>query len=424
MKAVHIGHMDIKGGASRAGYGIFRSLSLLDINLIMLVQQKFSNDKDVINISDSWLKNRMTSIRTIMDLMPMYLFTHIKKGRFSFGQIGIDISKNKIIQEADLLHLHWINGGFLSLNNMLEIIDLKKPLFWTFHDMWPFTGGCHYSGNCERFMQSCGFCPYLKKPSLNDYSNQIWNNKKEIFKNADLNIVTPSYWLKECAEKSSLLKNFKINVIPYAIDINLFKPQDKKQARIELKLPLDKILILFGSMNTKDERKGFKYFKEALDILLSRNQSIREKIIILIFGKIDSGLESTIPFKTFYCGRIESDNKLVSLYNAADFFVTSSIEDNYPNTVMESLACGIPVLAFKIGGIPDLVKHLNNGYLVEFLSSDSLASGIEWFINNSSIRLKMGENARLDIIKNNSPEIIGEKYFALYNRALQTNPSK
>jgi len=418
MKVVHVSQMDIKGGASRAGFGIFKALSLLDIEIQMIVQKKYGNCEDVFDISNSWLQNQLTNSRIILDLIPMYLHTHRQKGRFSFGDVGLDISKFKIIREADILHFHWINGGFLSMDNIYKLLKLRKPLFWTFHDMWAFTGGCHYSGSCERYFESCGFCPYLKKPSQDDYSNQILIKKKEIFRDFKLQIVTPSNWLKECALKSSLLRGFKINVIPYAVDLDLFKPQDKLQSRAELNFPKDKILILFGSMNISDERKGFVYFKKSLNTLFSKHPELQNRIMVIIFGKIDKEIQSSIPFQTIFCGRIESDKKLNTIYNSADFFVTSSIDDNYPNTVMESLVCGIPVIGFNTGGIPDMVNHLTNGYLAEPKNADSLESGMEWMINNKENWPEFSRNSREGIIKNNSPEIVGGKYLQLYEQAL------
>lgn len=418
MKVVHLNTYDILGGASRAAFGIFKSISRNDVKPKMLVQKKFGTNQNVFNLSDSWFSNQINKTRVLLDLLPIYLFTHRSKGRFSFAKVGINILKYEIIQEADILHFHWINGGFLSLKNLYEISNFNKPIFWTLHDMWPFTGGCHYAGNCESYTNSCGFCPYLKQSSSNDSSYKIISKKKQIIKNLNLNIVTPSRWMKGCAEKSSLFKNLKVELVPYAIDIDLFKPQNKEQARSEFKLPKDKTLILFGSMNIEEERKGFKYFKESLVKILSKNPDLKNKIAIVVFGRADSEMQSGISFDLIFCGRIESDKKMISLYNAADFFVTSALEDNYPNTVMESLSCGTPVLAFDIGGIPDMVNHFINGYLAD-VNSDSLATGMEWMINNKEIWPKLCTHAREGIVKINSPKIIGEKYFQLYKKALE-----
>ncbi len=421
MKVVHVSHTDIRGGAARAGYGIFKSLDTVDVEAKMLVQRKFGLDKNVFGISDSWLSNALTNRRIYYDLLPMYLFTNTKLGRFSFGKVGIDISSYNLIEDADLLHFHWINEGFLSLKSIEQLSVLNKPIFWTLHDMWPFTGGCHYTNDCKRYITQCNCCPYLKNSSPNDNSFKIWKSKKRIFDKLKLNIVSPSHWLKNCAKNSALFNDLNINVIPYSIDLSLFKQLDKTESRNRLNLPLDKLLILFGSMNIKDERKGFKYFKESIIKLISNHPEYKDMSEIVVFGRADESMQSGIPIKFNFCGRIESDAKMVAFYNAADFFVSSSLEDNYPNTVMESLACGLPVIAFNIGGMPDMINHLTNGYLIETKNSELLMTGIKWMIDNKEKWNDLSTNARKNIIKNNSPDIIGKSYLALYNDALSNS---
>ena len=185
MKVVHVSHTDIKGGAARAGYGIFKSLESIDIQAKMLVQRKFSNDQNVVAFSNSWISDKLIKKRIYFDLLPMYLYTNRHLGRFSFAKEGVDISKNKVIQDADLIHFHWINEGFLSLNSIYQLSNLNKPVIWTLHDMWPFTGGCHYANDCNNYQIMCNNCPYLRNSSPNDFSYKIWSKKKKIFN--DLN---------------------------------------------------------------------------------------------------------------------------------------------------------------------------------------------------------------------------------------------
>ena len=418
MKVVHLCSSDILGGAAKAAYYISKALKSTDVDSSMLVQNKYSNDDTVIPFIDSKMKELSYGKRFFMDYIFINYLTVKERGRFSFPYWGIDISKHPLVKRADIVHLHWINQGFFSFNTFAMLARLNKPIFWTFHDMWAFTGGCHYTNNCERFKDSCGNCPSLKNPSGKDSSYKIWSQKNLVFSKLNLNIVTPSNWLRRYTEKSSLFKDENIEVVPYAIDLDFFKPMNKMEVRDKLNLPKDKILILFGSMNVKDERKGFKYFKESLIKLIERNPELKDHMSIIVFGKSDQEMQSGIPCEFIFYGRIDSNEKIVSLYNAADFFVISSLEDNYPNTVMESLSCGIPVLAFNTGGIPDMVNHLNNGYLADSLSSDSLTLGMEWLINNKNVRKDLSKNARDGIIKNNSFKSIGEKYSHLYYNAL------
>lgn len=418
MKVIHFCSSDILGGAAKAAYYINKALNNAGVDSSMLVQKKYSDDNKVFPFIDSKLKEIKYAERFLLDYLFINYLTVKERGRFSFPYWGVDISKHPLIKDADLIHLHWINQGYFSFKTFRALAQLNKPIFWTFHDMWAFTGGCHYTNNCERFINDCGNCPSLKNPSMKDPSHKIWSQKKHIFLKLNLNIVTPSNWLREFAKKSSLFKNENIEVIPYAIDLDLFKPKNKMEVRDKLGLSKDKILILFGSMNIKDERKGFKYFKKSLIKFLEINPEFKDRIRIIVFGKSDQEMQVGIPFEFIFYGRIDSDEKIVSLYNAADFFVISSLEDNYPNTVMEALSCGLPVLAFNTGGIPDMVNHLNNGYLADSASSDSLALGLEWLIINKNVEHDLSKNARNGIIQNNSFKSIGEKYSDLYNKAL------
>lgn len=418
MKVVHLSHTDIKWGASRAAFGIFQALKDSGTKVEMLVQKKFSNDKNTFGLSDSFIDDKKTKARIILDAIPIHLYTKREIGRFSFGSTGKNISKFKLIEEADIIHLHWINEGFISIKNIYEMGKKNKPILWTLHDMWAFTGGCHYAGACLNYKHSCGNCPYLKSPAENDFSFKILKRKKELFKNINLTIVTPSNWLRNCAKESSLFKESRIEVIPYAIDTDLYNRADKSEVRKELNLIEDKIYILFGSMSVTDERKGFRFFKESLNLLYNENPELKEKIKILVFGRAEEKMREGIPFEIFFKGRISDDKILVKLYNASDFFVAPSLEDNYPNTVMESLACGLPVVAFNTGGLSDMITHKQNGYLADYSNAVSLKEGVEWLIMNKD-EIYLRENARKFVLERNTPGKIAESYNKLYSEVLK-----
>lgn len=415
LKVVHLSNTDIRGGASRAGYGIKYAINTVNPQTLFLTQRKFSNDKNVISLSDSFFNKQLTNARMLLDLFPIRMFTYTNNGRFSFANIGKDVSDIDEIKNADVLHLHWINEGFLSFKSLRMLGKLNKPIVWTFHDMWAFTGGCHYSSGCRRFEDKCGICPYLKNPGENDFSRKIWLKKTQLYNNLNLNIVTPSRWLKETAIKSSLLKHKFIEVIPYAIDTELYKPLNKRECRKAFDLPEDKILMLFGTMSTGEVRKGYHILKSALTKLSTDHPELKDHIEIVVVGAADGNSATDLPFKTHFTGRLYNEEKLVKSYNAADFFVAPSIEDNYPNTVMESLACGIPVLAFNIGGMPDMIINEQNGKLIDEVSADKLTGGLKWMIDNSQNE-SLSINARNKILSDNMPADIGTKYLELYKK--------
>ncbi len=419
MNVIHVCNSDIKGGAAQAAFRINNALVNSVVNSEMLVQQKISKSEFSKSIVNSGTEKYLTYSRIAADLFQMKLFTKEEKGRFSFWNLGTDISKNKLIQNADVIHLHWINEGFLSSKSFYEISKLNKPVVWTLHDMWAFTGGCHYSSGCENFKTNCGNCPYLKFQNENDFSRKIWNKKNEIYPHLNLTIVTCSNWLAEIAKSSSLLRNHKITAIPNPINQNSFHPIEKISARKESNLPFDKKLILFGTMNLKDERKGFSYLKKSLEILKDKLKLNSSGYEIVIFGRAPEDLIKELPFKVNFLGRLSETSKINLCYNAADVFVAPSLEDNLPNTVMESLACGTPVVAFNIGGMPDMIDHKSNGYLANNISADELAEGIFWILEDENRLAKFRENSREKVLTNFTPEIVGNQYKELYEEVLK-----
>jgi glycosyltransferase involved in cell wall biosynthesis len=309
------------------------------------------------------------------------------------------------------VHLHWVNFGFLSIDSLKKLFKTNKPIVWTLHDMWAFTGGCHHSGTCNNYQNTCGNCTqFLKKSSDNDLSNQIWQHKKEAFEGANLTIVTCSDWLGQRAKHSSLFKNTRVETIPNPIDIELFKPVAKSEARTKLGLDPSKNYILFAAMRVSAVGKGFAYFKEALDILKQQNLDNTE---LLIFGQ-SAGLESeNLPFKINALGYLDSPDKIALVYAAASLFAIPSLEENLPNTIMESLACGTPVVGFEVGGIPEMIDHQQNGYLATYKSSESLATGIQYVLQNTDYQ-QLCTNARQKIIENYSESVVAQRYVKLY----------
>ncbi len=420
MKIIHLCSSDIQGGAARAAFSLNKALNNAGVSSSMLVQKKISEDRNVFSYVDSITKEIQFSKRFLLDYLYIYFLTERERGRFSFPYWGVDISKHPVIKEADILHLHWINQGYFSFNTFQRLAKLKKPIVWTFHDMWGFTGGCHYSLGCEKYKSTCLECPSLKFRKKKDSSNKIFLEKKKLYKNLRFNIVTCSNWLGGIVKKSFLLKDFPVTVIPNTLDIGLYKPGEKKAARIKLNLPVDKLLILFGTMTVKDKRKGFDLLRLGLLKLYNDHVSLRDKLEIIVFGsaKLDEGLD--IPFKINFLGRLKNDEEIALSYNSADVFVAPSIEDNLPNTVMESLACGTPVVAFNIGGMPDMILHKQNGYLALPQSIGDLSDGIYWLLQGILGGKKFQLTARDKVINNFTPEIVSEKYKQVYKSILTT----
>ncbi|MCF8262471.1 MAG: glycosyltransferase family 4 protein [Melioribacteraceae bacterium] len=415
MKIVHVNNFEVSGGAARAMQNIHASLRLLGVDSKILAQYKTSDDNNAFGLNSSRFDKIKSDLRSNADTIQRLLLARPEKGKFSFGSLGTDIANHDEIKSADVVHLHWINNGFLSLRSLNQLFKSKKIIVWTLHDMWAFTGGCHYSDGCENFFMHCGNCPYLKLNGKSDKSFQQHFTKTEIYDKATLQIVTCSNWLGGLAKQSTLLSGKGVSVIPNPINMATYSNVEKRKAKGKLSLDSNKIHMLFGTWSLKDKRKGFFLLNEAIHLLKKKN--ISGEIELLFFGRVDeSKLDLPFPYKSF--GRLSNENEIANLYSAADFSVVPSLEDNLPNTVMESLSCGTPVLAFNIGGIPDMVDHKKNGYLVNDLNSEALENGLEWFINNKKEWDELSKNARLKVENNFSFEKIGKAYKELYTKLI------
>lgn len=408
------------GGAAIAS---LRLLSVLeeekDIEAKLLVQEKKRSRADVVPVAKSWLDKKRAFVRFAAERLYFRQYEKNKEVRFAFSpaNTGIDISQHPLVQEADILHLHWINFGFLSIESLKKLFSLGKPIVWTLHDMWAFTGGCHHSGDCENYQGHCGNClPYLRNPSPNDLSAQVWQRKHTIFGDITqlppVQIIGCSEWLANRARKSSLFKNLPVRAIPNPLDVSVFKPIAKAEARAKLNLPLNKKLILFAAAKVTVIWKGFSYFQEALQLLKGQIDN-SEEIELVILGESDAELNKMLPFKTHALGRISDVEKIAAIYSAADVFTIPSIQENLPNTIMEAMACGTPAVGFEVGGIPEMIEHQQTGYLATYKSAEDFAKGIKWVLFEGDAAV-LAVNARKKALENYSQEVVKERYLGVY----------
>lgn len=393
MKVVHINTSDIVGGAGIAAHRLHLELLNRGIDSKMLVLEKKTDEKEVFTVNkNKYFKFLLKVLNSKLEYLNFYKYKKRKNNIiFSSGKYGIDILTCKEIQEADIIHLHWINSSYINLKTLKKIGQLNKKIVWTLHDMWPFTGGCHYTSKCENYKLNCGKCEILESFKEKDITRKTLLNKKKIYSNIDLTIVGCSHWISECAKESSLFHNYKIYNIPNFLDEQKFKKIDKNLSREILNLDKNKKYILFGAINSiNDERKGYKYFKEALEVL-KKEGDFFEEIEILIFGASHSKEE--LPFKSKFMGHLHDEYTINLLYNSANVFVAPSVEENLANTVNESLTSGTPVVAFNIGGMPDMIDHMKNGYLAEYKNSLDLSMGIKIMLaSEGNIRNKLNHN--------------------------------
>jgi FkbM family methyltransferase len=388
-KVVHICTQDF-GGAGKAAYRLHKGLQKVGVDSTMLVVNKQSGDPSVKVFPSEYLGSVKQSLNIPSYGSPLWRqqmlrwqneltkYPNRPGGLEMFTDALSDIQLEQVqeIRDADIINLHWVAGSLDYPNAPLALRD--KQIVWTLHDMNPLTGGCHYSGDCEKYQERCGACPQLGSNIQEDLARQNWDQKFYAFQNLDLNIVTPSKWLADCASKSSLLSKFPITVMPYGFPLDTFKPYPKSDIRKPLNIPENARVILFGADSIVNARKGFVYLLEAIKRLPLNKEFTT---VVLTFGGFPEGLQIETKHKIYNLGSIADENKLALAYSAADVFVIPSLEDNLPNTVVEAMACGVPVVGFDIGGIPDMIVHKKNGFLARPRDIDSLLEGIEWAIS-------------------------------------------
>ncbi len=419
MKITLINTYQSSGGAAVACRRLAVALNKHQTPATLLVQEQSRPENFVVPVAHTYVQKKAAFARFLADRLSFYFYEKSKNVRFAFSPatVGIDISQHPAVAQADVLHLHWIHFGFLSLQSLKKLIALGKPIVWTLHDMWAMTGGCHYSGTCPHYLMHCHHCPFLKNPSAQDLSYRVFEKKKILFQNANIQFVACSQWLAGEAKKSALLQHFPITSVPNPIDTELYKPLDKIAIRQKLGLPADANLLLFGAMNTQDPRKGFAYLEKALHVLAQNSIAEKGKTRLVIFGKADAEVLASLPFKVHDYGSISGDAALVELYNACDAMVLPSLEDNLPNTVMEALACGTPVVAFNTGGLPELIDHTQNGYLADYQSVEELAHGIE-FVLATNRKSDLQQHARQSVVNRFAEKVVAEKYRTVYQSML------
>lgn len=414
MKVLLINTADTGGGAAIACKRLMEAHAGNGLEVNMLVMNKKSTLEDVHAYSNKGISKKLNFLRFVYERLCFLPHEKDKSIRFSFSlaNTGVDISNHPLVREADVIHIHWVNGGFLSLSDIEKLLNTKKKIVWTLHDMWLFTGGCHYAGACENFKTSCHHCPFLKNPSATDLSSRIWKRKALIFKNRNLNIITCSKWLADVASSSSLLRNSTIKAIPNPISLTQFAPKEQAGIRERLNIPLDKFVLLFGAANIQDKRKGFIYLIQALDELIKMGVG-KERVCLVVFGKAKGFDPLTLPFPVINLGSISSAEQMADIYAMADLFVLPSLEDNLPNTVMESMACGTPVVGFNIGGVPEMVEDGVSGAISQTISGTGLANAMSKLINCSTIA-EYRHNARKGVEEKYNNALVSKKYCEVY----------
>jgi glycosyltransferase involved in cell wall biosynthesis len=407
---------DNVGGAAIATYRLHRGLLSIGVNSRLMVLHKGTSDPTVIAPEpQSRLRSRIASFYARRDERITRRCKADGNRFFSPARCPDQLASRANAFSPDLVHLFWVNSGFLKIETLRQF---RKPVVWTLHDMWPFTGGCHYDDECRRFQQACGKCPILGSEHDRDLSRQIWERKRKSWRDVPIIVVATSHWLAEMARSSSLFKDQRIEVIPNGIDTNKYKPLDKYAAREAYNLPQDKHLVLFSAFSaTTDMRKGNHLLVPALNKMALAGWGERTELVII--GATAPENPPDLGMKVHYMGHLYDEISQVLLYSAADVTVAPSMQENLSNTVMESLSCGTPVVAFNIGGMPDMIDHQGSGYLANPFEPDDLAAGIMWVLDNNARHDELARHSRKTVVERYNLEKVASLYLALYQDILK-----
>ncbi|NJR40924.1 MAG: glycosyltransferase [Leptolyngbyaceae cyanobacterium CSU_1_4] len=424
MKIIQVSNSDIQGGAARAAYRLHRGLIAVRQDSQLLVLDRRSPDQTVLKLEHFPADPHTRFLSTIQKRYINQNRALLSNTSFSLPYPGIDLVSLDAIAKADIINLHWV--AYFQSPATLRRLLTRKPVVWTLHDMWAFTGGCHYSAGCTQYQQGCAHCPQLQADPYG-LTAAVLQERLDLLSDTPLVIVTPSQWLAHCVKQSRVLRNQRIEVIPYSLETDVFSPLNRAEAKQALGLEAGAIALLIGADNGNERRKGFAELLQALHLCRQNSQFqallAAQKFQLWCFGIPNGQLtELNLPLHSF--GRIGSDAQLRQIYAAADLFALPSLEDNFPNTMLEAMSCGTPVVAFEVGGIPDVVKNGMTGWTVPLGDISAMAAAILEGIFADDLREQRGQASRQLMAEQYALTVQAQRYLDLYENLIQNPPNQ
>ena len=405
---LHLSARDNQGGAARATYRLHKGLRALGVDSRMLVQKKVTEDHTV--RGPTGLVGSMSDhARRTLDALPVHLYRGRDGEIFSPAWLPDRLAPRIAAADPEVVNLHWVAGGFL---NPKTVGRIERPTVWTLHDMWPFTGGCHYTKSCTKYEHGCEACPHLCSDDLGDLSHSTWTRKHEAWGDCELTVVAPSHWLADCARDSALFGDARIEVIPNGLDTTAFRPQHQGSAHGRFGIDEDTKLVCFGADWTT-QRKGVDLLYDALDAL----ETPATEFTVVVFGRADESATPETDVDVRTVGFINGED-LRALYRDAAVIVVPSRQEAFGQTASEALASGTPVVAFDATGPRDIVDHLETGFLAEPFDSTELARGIDWVLSDEERLARLSERARSVAEARFDVDVVARQYRALYDDLL------
>jgi len=417
MRVLIVNTSDCTGGAAIAANRLTEALNNNGVKAKMLVRDKTSDCLTVAPLPHS----PFLRWHFLWERFVIWVHLHFsKKNLFAvdIANAGSDITRLPEFLEADVIHLHWVNQGMLSLSGIERILRSGKPVVWTMHDIWPATGICHLTLSCHHFTSRCHNCHYLpNKGSANDLSSKIWERKRKLFELYPISFVACSRWLENEAKHSALLHEQRLTNIPNPIDTRVFCPGSKQEARRQENLPEDKRLILFVCQRANNPYKGMDYLTDACRQLVESFPEMRQNTGVMILGSHAEEVAAQLPFESYALGYVTDEQRIVRIYQATDLFILPSLSENLPNTIMEAMACGVPCVGFRVGGIPEEIDHQKNGYVAEYRNAADLAKGIHWVLDEADAKT-LSQQCVNKVARCYSQSGVALRYIEVYQHAL------
>ena len=415
MRVLIVNTSERTGGAAIAANRLLHALNNNGAEARMLVRDRKTNAAEVVNIPQTWrLKANFLWERGVI-----WMANNLSKQNIfqvDIANCGTDITSMDAFHWADVIHLHWVNQGFLSLDDLDRIMASGKPVVVTLHDQWYFTGICHYSGICEKYKSQCEKCPMLKGQKM-DLAKKMFDRKRTIYKNRNITFVGCSHWMADLARQSALTGGHTVTNVPNAIDTDVFTPMDKTAARKKFNLPEDMRLLLFGAQRITDKRKGFRFLVEACEHIAMHHPTLPSHLGVVVLGGDAESVKEALPLPVYTVNYLSNETDIAQLYNAADLFVTPSLQDNLPNTIVEAMSCGVPCVGFNVGGIPEMINHKQDGYVADYCDSIDFAQGISWCLNEARLPA-LSAAARTTALATYAEAVAAQRYLAIYQQAL------
>jgi len=420
MNVVHVNASDGNGGAARSCYRLHQVLQQHEVNSLLLVQQKCSDDPTVelivSSITDAEL---LRNIDLVQRVFAAHNRTNISNTHFSVSLAGSDLSCHPAIQAADIIHLHWV-ASMQTPTDIQRLMTLGKPVVWTLHDLRPLTGGCHFPAGCTKFQDNCTSCPQLYSDPFGLPAAAL-KDQIDLINVTNLTVIAPSRWMAEQARLSiSLRDKARIEFIPNGINVDIFTPHSRADARAALGLAQEGTYILCGADHTEEKRKGFESLARVLSVAIHDPRFINAGARLLWVGDPPtSHAYNGVPL--IQLGRISHEKQMALVFAASDLFVLPSLEDNLPNMLLEALSCGTPVVAYSVGGVPEVIHDGVNGRLIPVADERMFAETLLCLVDDVEARRKMGQCARVMANDQYSALLQATRHIELYRDLIRVS---